>query len=101
MTGAQPHIVAAGFGQGAKVVILSVTEGADKPLKYPHMFKASSLMIISKTDLLPYVDFDVSACIAFARRINPDIEVLQLSATQGEGLADWYTWLRGQFSSER
>jgi hydrogenase nickel incorporation protein HypB len=89
------------LGERAKVVILSVTEGADKPLKYPHMFKASSLMIISKTDLLPYVDFDVSACIAFARRINPDIEVLQLSATQGEGLADWYAWLRGQVSSER
>jgi hypothetical protein len=57
------------------------------------MFKASSLMIISKIDLLPYVDFDVNACIAFARRINPDIEVLQLSATSGEGLQQWYAWL--------
>lgn len=78
------------------MVILSVTEGADKPLKYPHMFKASSLMIISKIDLLPYVDFDVDACIGFARRINPDIDVLRLSATNGEGLSAWYAWLRGQ-----
>lgn len=88
------------LGERAKVVILSVTEGADKPLKYPHMFRASSLMIISKIDLLPYVDFDLDACIAFARRINPDIEVLQLSATRGEGLPHWYAWLRGQLSSE-
>ncbi|WP_347906070.1 hydrogenase nickel incorporation protein HypB [Pseudomonas purpurea] len=84
------------LGERAKVVILSVTEGADKPLKYPHMFKASGLMIISKIDLLPYVDFDVDACIAFARRINPEIEVMQLSATSGEGLERWYAWLRGQ-----
>lgn len=88
------------LGERAKVVILSVTEGADKPLKYPHMFRASSLMIISKIDLLPYVDFDLDACIAFARRINPEIEVLQLSATRGEGLPHWYAWLRGQLFSE-
>lgn len=81
------------LGERAKVVILSVTEGADKPLKYPHMFKASNLMIISKMDLLPYVDFDVNVCIAFALRINPDIEVLQLSSTSGEGLQQWYAWL--------
>ncbi|VVN81150.1 hydrogenase nickel incorporation protein HypB [Pseudomonas fluorescens] len=87
------------LGERAKVVILSVTEGADKPLKYPHMFRASSLMIISKIDLLPYVDFDLDACIAFARRINPDIEVLPLSATRGEGLPHWYAWLRGQLFS--
>ncbi|MDB5981112.1 MAG: hypB [Pseudomonas sp.] len=84
------------LGEQAKVVILSVTEGADKPLKYPHMFKASSLMIISKIDLLPYVDFDIDACITFARRINPDIQVLQLSATHGTGLSTWYAWLRQQ-----
>jgi hydrogenase nickel incorporation protein HypB len=87
------------LGERAKVVILSVTEGADKPLKYPHMFRASSLMIISKIDLLPYVDFDLEACIAFARRINPDIEVLQLSATGGQGLSSWYDWLRRQLGS--
>ncbi|WP_397448612.1 hydrogenase nickel incorporation protein HypB [Pseudomonas sp. NA-150] len=88
------------LGERAKVVILSVTEGSDKPLKYPHMFRASSLMIVSKIDLLPYVDFDMAACIAYARRINPDIEVLQLSATHGEGLVDWYAWLRRQRPNE-
>jgi hydrogenase nickel incorporation protein HypB len=82
------------LGEHAKVVIFSVTEGADKPLKYPHMFRASSLMILNKIDLLPHVDFDVSACIAHARRVNPDIEVLQVSSTKGDGLEGWYTWLR-------
>ncbi|MDB6142025.1 MAG: hypB [Pseudomonas sp.] len=88
------------LGERGKVVILSATEGADKPLKYPHMFRASSLMIISKIDLLPYVDFDVNTCIAFARRINPDIEVLQLSATSGAGLIEWYAWLHKQLFNE-
>lgn len=82
------------LGEHAKVAILSVTEGADKPLKYPHMFRAASLMILNKTDLLPYVDFDVEACVGFARRVNPDIEVLQLSATRGHGLQAWYDWLQ-------
>jgi hydrogenase nickel incorporation protein HypB len=81
------------LGEAAKVVILSVTEGADKPLKYPDMFAASQLMVINKVDLLPYVDFDVAYCIAAARRINPDIEVLQLSATRGDGMAQWLDWL--------
>jgi len=81
------------LGEAAKVVILSVTEGEDKPLKYPDMFKASDLMILNKSDLLPYVPFDVDTCIAYARRINPDIEVVQLSALTGEGLADWYAWI--------
>jgi hydrogenase nickel incorporation protein HypB len=87
------------LGEHAKVVIFSVTEGADKPLKYPHMFRASSLMILNKMDLLPHVDFDVSTCIAHARRVNPDIEVLQVSATTGEGMKEWYTWLRARLSS--
>ena len=86
------------LGERAKVAILSVTEGADKPLKYPHMFRASSLMILNKVDLLPYVDFDVHACIDHARRVNPDIEVLQVSATSGEGLDAWYDWLRSQLA---
>jgi hydrogenase nickel incorporation protein HypB len=89
------------LGEHAKVVIFSVTEGADKPLKYPHMFRASSLMILSKMDLLPHVDFDVSACIAHARRVNPDIEVLQVSAITGEGLEHWYTWLRARLTTCR
>lgn len=89
------------LGEHAKVVIFSVTEGADKPLKYPHMFRASSLMILNKMDLLPHVDFDVSTCIAHARRVNPDIEVLKVSATTGEGLEDWYTWLRARLAACR
>jgi hydrogenase nickel incorporation protein HypB len=81
------------LGEHHKVAILSVTEGDDKPLKYPDMFAASDLMILNKTDLLPYVDFDVAACIDYARRINPDIEVLRLSARGGEGLEAWFAWL--------
>jgi hydrogenase nickel incorporation protein HypB len=85
------------LGEAAKVVILSVTEGADKPLKYPDMFAAARLMVINKVDLLPYVDFDVGQCIELARRVNPAIEVLQLSATRGDGQQDWIDWLlRGQ-----
>lgn len=87
------------LGEQAKVVILSVTEGADKPLKYPHMFRASSLMILNKIDLLPHVAFDVDTCIDYAHRVNPDIEVLQVSATTGEGLAGWYAWLRRALSA--
>lgn len=81
------------LGEAAKVVILSVTEGADKPLKYPDMFAASQLMVINKIDLLPYVDFDVDHCIAAALRINPHMQVLQLSATRGDGMAQWLDWL--------
>jgi len=81
------------LGEAAKVVILSVTEGADKPLKYPDMFHAASLMILNKTDLLPYVDFDVDACCEYARRINPGIKIVQLSATTGEGMQQWYDWI--------
>jgi hydrogenase nickel incorporation protein HypB len=76
------------------VVILSVTEGEDKPLKYPHMFRAASLMLINKIDLLPYVDFDVDRVAANAREINPDMSVLRLSARTGEGMGQWYDWLR-------
>ena len=81
------------LGEKARVVVLSVTEGDDKPLKYPDMFATSQLMIINKTDLLPYVDFDVEQCIEYARRVSPGIEILQLSATQGDGLDAWLNWL--------
>lgn len=81
------------LGEEAKVAILSVTEGEDKPLKYPDMFAASSLMILNKTDLLPHLDFDMAACAANARRINPTIDILHVSARTGEGLADWIEWL--------
>lgn len=81
------------LGEAAKVVLLSVTEGEDKPLKYPHMFAASKLMILTKTDLLPYVPFNVEKCIAYARQVSPDIEVIKLSATTGAGMEDWLTWI--------
>ncbi|WP_159567649.1 hydrogenase nickel incorporation protein HypB [Budvicia diplopodorum] len=84
------------LGERAKVAVLSVTEGEDKPLKYPHMFAASGLMILNKIDLLPYLHFDVEACIANARRINPNIQVIQLSASSGEGMDAWISWLETQ-----
>ncbi|WP_166265485.1 hydrogenase nickel incorporation protein HypB [Marinobacter caseinilyticus] len=87
------------LGEQAKVAILSVTEGTDKPLKYPHMFRASSLMVVNKIDLLPYVDFDLDACIAFARKVNPDIDVIPLSATRGDGLDRWYAWLNARLTA--
>ncbi|MEO7673332.1 MAG: hydrogenase nickel incorporation protein HypB [Pyrinomonadaceae bacterium] len=89
------------LGERAKVAILSVTEGEDKPLKYPHMFRASELMILSKIDLLPYVKFDVERSIAYAREVNPKIEVLQVSATTGDGMSAWYEWLRNADSTVR
>jgi hydrogenase nickel incorporation protein HypB len=76
------------------VVILSVTEGEDKPLKYPDMFHAADLMVLSKTDLLPHIDFDVAATIANARKVNPRIKVLQASAKTGEGMDAWLQWIR-------
>jgi hydrogenase nickel incorporation protein HypB len=80
------------LGETAKVVLLSVTEGEDKPLKYPDMFRASKLMLVTKSDLLPHVPFDVEKCLAYARKINPAIEILTLSATTGEGLEAWFKW---------
>jgi hydrogenase nickel incorporation protein HypB len=82
------------LGERAKVVIFSVTEGEDKPLKYPHMFRAAAVMILSKTDLLPYVRFDVERAVANARTVNPRLTVLPLSAYSGEGMMDWYAWLK-------
>ena len=81
------------LGEDHKVAILSVTEGDDKPLKYPDMFAAASTMILSKIDLLPHVDFDVDRCIEHARSINPEIAVLQVSARSGEGMDRWIDWL--------
>jgi len=81
------------LGEHHKVVLVSVTEGEDKPLKYPNMFAAADLMIVNKTDLLPHVEFDVGRCVAYARRIKPDLAAIELSATTGQGLAPWYAWL--------
>ncbi len=85
----------AGFdlGEAHKVVVLSVTEGEDKPLKYPDMFHAASLMLLNKVDLLPHLSFDVERCLANARRVNPSIEIAQVSATTGEGMAAWLAWI--------
>jgi hydrogenase nickel incorporation protein HypB len=82
------------LGEAHKVVVLSVTEGEDKPLKYPDMFKAATLMLLNKVDLLPYLTFDVAKCIEYARRVNPGIEVMQLSATKGDGMDTWLAWVR-------
>lgn len=81
------------LGEQGKVVLISVTEGDDKPLKYPHIFAVADLVIVNKIDLLPYVDFDPDACEKNARSVNPDVRVINLSATSGEGLERWYAWL--------
>ncbi len=81
------------LGEAAKVVIMSATEGEDKPLKYPHMFRASKLMILNKIDLLPYLQFDVDRCFRFAQQVNSKLEMLQVSALKGDGLQAWYGWL--------
>jgi hydrogenase nickel incorporation protein HypB len=82
------------LGEAHKVVVLSVTEGEDKPLKYPQMFHAADVMLLNKIDLLPYLDFDVESCLEMARRVSPGIRIFQLSARSGAGMADWYDWLR-------
>lgn len=84
------------LGEAAKVVIISVTEGDDKPLKYPHMFAAAQLCLVNKLDLLPHVRFDVNACEQAARAVNPRLEILRVSATTGEGLDRWYDWVRAR-----
>jgi hydrogenase nickel incorporation protein HypB len=81
------------LGEAHKVAILSVTEGEDKPLKYPDMFRAASLMLLNKIDLLPYVSFKTDLAIAYARRVNPALQVIQVSATTGEGFTQWLDWL--------
>ena len=83
------------LGEDAKVVILSVTEGEDKPLKYPDMFAAASLMLLNKVDLLPHLRFDVVKCIDYARRVNPGIRVLLVSAETGQGMDAWLDWVLG------
>jgi hydrogenase nickel incorporation protein HypB len=82
------------LGEAHKVVILSVAEGEDKPLKYPDMFHAADLMLLTKIDLLPHVNFDVSECIGYAKQVNPRIKVLQLSAITGVGMDHWIRWLK-------
>ena len=81
------------LGEEHKVVILSVTEGEDKPLKYPTMFENSDVMLINKIDLLPYLDFDMNQCKDFAKRVNPKIKIFEISVKTGAGMSAWYEWL--------
>ena len=79
------------------MAVLSITEGEDKPIKYPYMFQASRLMILNKIDLLPYLNFDINKCVEYAKRVNPDIEVIQLSATSSVGMQQWCDWISNRF----
>jgi hydrogenase nickel incorporation protein HypB len=81
------------LGEAHKVVVLSITEGEDKPLKYPDMFAAADVMILNKIDLAPHLSFDEDACVGYARRVNPQLRVLRTSATTGEGVDVWVDWL--------
>lgn len=87
------------LGEAHKVVIISVTEGDDKPQKYPHMFAAAEICIINKTDLLPYVNFDVAQCRKYAQQVNPRLLFFELSATTGEGMTPWLNWLQQNLNS--
>jgi hydrogenase nickel incorporation protein HypB len=82
------------LGESARVVIASVTEGDDKPLKYPHMFRGATAILLNKMDLLPHVSFDVDRFTRNARKVNPNVDLLPLSATRGDGLDRWYRWLQ-------
>lgn len=88
------------LGEHHKVVIISVTEGEDKPMKYPDMFAASDVCIINKTDLLPYVDFDVEQCKQYARQVQPNLEFFELSCRSGEGMDAWYNWLKDHLQAQ-
>ncbi len=82
------------LGEQAKVAILSITEGEDKPVKYPHMFRACDLVLLNKIDLLPHLRFDVGRCTEYLRQVNPALPMLHVSAETGQGMSDWYEWLR-------
>jgi len=82
------------LGEDHKVAVLSITEGEDKPLKYPHMFRAADILLINKIDLLPHLRFDLEKCKSYARQVNPGICIFELSCLSGEGMEGWYEWLR-------
>ena len=88
------------LGEKCKVAILAVNEDEDKPIKYPHMFRAAKVMILNKIDLLPYLNFNVDDCIEYARQVNPEIKIFQVSATTGVGMDEWYSWLQQQVESD-
>jgi len=81
------------LGEAHKVLILSVTEGEDKPIKYPDMFRVASLMLLNKCDLLPHLDYDLDAAVRYARQVNPGIAVIRVSAKSGEGMDEWLAWI--------
>ena len=89
------------LGEHHKVVVLSVTEGEDKPLKYPNMFHAADVMLLNKVDLLPYVDFDVEKCKEMARRVSPNITIFEISSRTGEGMDAWYGWLAERIAAAK
>jgi hydrogenase nickel incorporation protein HypB len=89
------------LGEDCKVSVLSVTEGEDKPLKYPRMFRASDVLLINKIDLLPHLRFDVELCKEHARRIHPEIRIFEISCYSGDGLEQWYRWLREQAAKKK
>jgi hydrogenase nickel incorporation protein HypB len=82
------------LGEKCKVAILSITEGEDKPVKYPHMFRAAEVLLLNKMDLLPYLNFDIEACKNYALSVNPKIKIFEISATKGDGLENWYAWIK-------
>jgi hydrogenase nickel incorporation protein HypB len=84
------------LGEAARVLVMSVTEGEDKPLKYPHMFRSADILILSKIDLLPHLNFKLDEFVAYALQVNPGIKILQVSAATSDGLNDWYAWLRAK-----
>jgi hydrogenase nickel incorporation protein HypB len=86
------------LGEQERVVVISVTEGDDKPIKYPDMFHSSTLCIINKIDLLPYVSFSVEKAKEYARKVNHQLEIIELSCTSGEGMQQWYDWLKSRVS---
>jgi hydrogenase nickel incorporation protein HypB len=87
------------LGEAARVIIASTTEGEDKPLKYPHMFRAADLVLLNKIDLLPHLVFDVEHFLAHVREVNPRAKVFQISAKTGDGLSEWYRWLAARGST--
>ncbi|HEX5676181.1 MAG TPA: hydrogenase nickel incorporation protein HypB [Azonexus sp.] len=89
------------LGEQHKVAILSVTEGEDKPLKYPDMFRAADVMLLNKCDLLPHLEFDADLAEANARRVNPELIIFRVSATSGEGLAAWVSWIEAGLEAQR
>jgi hydrogenase nickel incorporation protein HypB len=89
------------LGEEARVVLFTTTEGEDKPVKYPKAFQKADLVVLTKTDLLPYLPFDLGKALEAVRAVNPDVPIIRTSSTTGEGLDDWCNWLRGRVAARR